>query len=70
MSAAQRWNGELDRHAEHHGNDDRSPCNTIGAIPDNAIAARAFIAKTIHRIRGHPSEDERERIECRENRKK
>ncbi len=70
MSAAQRGNGELYRDAEHHGNDDRNSCNAIGAIPNSAIAARAFIAKTVYRIRTDPSEDERQRIECRESRKK
>lgn len=58
MRMPQSGNGELDCDAKNHGKDNRNSCNAIGAIPENAIPSRAFIAKTIDGVRTHPSEDE------------
>jgi len=65
---AQSGNRKLERDTNHHRDDDRNSCDAIGAIPCCAITARAFIPKTVDRVRTYPSEDQWQGIKRRENR--
>ena len=69
MGSSQSGNSKLNRHAKDHRNDDRNSRDAIGAIPKITIAARTLVAKTIDWVGTNPSEDERDPIKCRENRK-